>query len=264
MQRLLTLKQLSEAKRLPLDHLRGLGLADSPEGGVSIPYFDESGLEIATKRRLRLDLKDRADAAPCVWPTRTPIAAYGQWLLDRAARAGYLILVEGESDCWTLWYHDFPALGLPGSYTASTLTAEHVARVQKVYVWREPDTAGNAFLTGVYLRLRKLNFRGTICEASANGVKDPSELHAQEPQHFKERFRAALDEAHEMKPEGVARGVPEQSTTRLDSTSSALPGCSRARWNGSGRAGFPKASSPSLKAIPTRARAPYSSTSGRA
>ena len=41
------------------------------------------------------------------------IVPYGLERLDEARKAGYLVLVEGESDCWTLWYQGFPALGIP-------------------------------------------------------------------------------------------------------------------------------------------------------
>ena len=35
--------------------------------------------------------------------------------LPAVHKAGLVVLVEGESDCHTLWLHDFPALGLPGA-----------------------------------------------------------------------------------------------------------------------------------------------------
>ena len=50
----------------------------------------------------------------------SPVMAYGEGRLGEAVAAGYLILVEGESDCWTLWHAGFPALGLPGAKTANS------------------------------------------------------------------------------------------------------------------------------------------------
>jgi RecA-family ATPase len=35
--------------------------------------------------------------------------------LQEARKTGTLILAEGESDVWTLWFHRFGALGLPGA-----------------------------------------------------------------------------------------------------------------------------------------------------
>ena len=62
--------------------------------------------------------------------------AYGEErLADAVAAAGHLILVEGESDCWTLWFHGHPALGLPGADTVKkTLHLGHVAAVGTIYV----------------------------------------------------------------------------------------------------------------------------------
>ena len=34
--------------------------------------------------------------------------------LMTARKIGFVILVEGESDQWTLRYHGFPSLGIPG------------------------------------------------------------------------------------------------------------------------------------------------------
>ena len=49
----------------------------------------------------------------------------GSGRIDTPARlTGKLHLVEGETDALTLWYHGFPALGLPGSNTGKTLRAE--------------------------------------------------------------------------------------------------------------------------------------------
>src|SRR5262249_46891155 len=117
----LTLAALAEAKRLPVDFLRDLGLSDLPQGGIGIPYYGLTGEEIAVKRRTALKAAEGS-----YWPKGMPLAAYGQWRLVEAAKAGFLILVEGESDCLALWHHGLPALGLPGSSTAKTLLAEHV------------------------------------------------------------------------------------------------------------------------------------------
>ncbi|GAH15238.1 unnamed protein product, partial [marine sediment metagenome] len=39
---------------------------------------------------------------------------YGLDRLESFKKDGWVLLVEGESDCWTAWYHGIPALGLPG------------------------------------------------------------------------------------------------------------------------------------------------------
>jgi hypothetical protein len=184
---LLTLAALAQAKRLPAAFLRELGLSDHLQGGVGIPYRGPTGEDIAVKRRTALKATEGS-----YWPKGTPLAAYGSWRIDRANRAGFLILVEGESDCWALWHHDLPVLGLPGAGAARTLEREQVESVGTVYVHREPDAGGRQFVEGVCRRLADLGFTGEVFELRMpQGVKDPADLHARDP----EGFKAALEEA---------------------------------------------------------------------
>jgi hypothetical protein len=205
------LERLADAKRLPADFLRELGLDDLPEGGVGIPYYDVTGQEIAVKRRTALKATDGS-----YWPKGTPLAAYGQWRLDAAAKAGFLILVEGESDCWALWYHQLPALGIPGANAAKTLEREHVEAVPTLYVHREPDDGGAAFVKGVASRLAAIGFDGKAFELRMpDGVKDPADLHAAGPEAFKARLEEAiLQSAPLERPRPTDRNGQAQSPKR--------------------------------------------------
>jgi len=49
-----------------------------------------------------------------------------------------VLLVEGESDCWTLWFHGLPALGIPGKSTWRDAWADYLAGLG-VHLWQEPD-----------------------------------------------------------------------------------------------------------------------------
>lgn len=184
----LTVAMLAKAKLLPVEFLRELGLSDLPRGGVGIPYLGPTGEEIAVKRRTALKAADGS-----YWPTGKPLAAYGLWRLDLAAKAGFLILVEGESDCWALWRHGLPALGLPGASTAKTLLREHVETVESVYIHREPDKGGATFVRGASDRLAALGYTGKAFELRMpSGVKDPADLHILDPAQFKPRLEAAI------------------------------------------------------------------------
>jgi putative DNA primase/helicase len=181
---------LADAKRLPVQFLAELGLSDLPRSrGVGIGYFDVSGDDVAVKHRTALKATDGS-----YWPKGKPLAAYGQNRLDRAAKAGFLILVEGESDCWALWYHGLPALGLPGASTArATLFREHVEAIDTVYVHREPDGGGTAFVKAVTERLTALGFKGKVFELRMpSGIKDPADLHVADPESFKDRLQEAI------------------------------------------------------------------------
>jgi hypothetical protein len=106
----ITLEDLAAHKQLPVDYLKKWGLFDLPLGGVGIPYKDGTGKVLEIKSRLGLS------AATSKWPKGKPLLAYGADRLADAVQAhGYLCVVEGESDPWTLWFYDLPALGLPGA-----------------------------------------------------------------------------------------------------------------------------------------------------
>jgi hypothetical protein len=198
-----TLQTLAEAKRFPVEFLRELGLHDLPQGGVGIPYYGADGEEIAIKRRTALTAKEGS-----YWRKGIPLAAYGQWRLDVAAKAGFLMLVEGESDCWALWHHALPALGLPGANTARTLLREHVEAVGTLYAHREPGTAGGEFVTGVARRLAELGFMGRVFELRMpEGVKDPADLHAADPDTFKAALERCIHAATPIRLDNRATGA---------------------------------------------------------
>jgi hypothetical protein len=47
-----------------------------------------------------------------VWKKWGKPSLYGLWRLQQPTE---VVLVEGESDCHTLWHHGFAALGVPGA-----------------------------------------------------------------------------------------------------------------------------------------------------
>ena len=52
------------------------------------------------------------------------------------------MLVEGESDCLTLWFHEIPALGIPGAGNwREDRDAAHFDGIDTIYVVIEPDAA---------------------------------------------------------------------------------------------------------------------------
>ncbi len=109
----LDLATYAAAKALPEAFLRDLGLTYSRDNKrlvVNIPHRNEDREETANLTRASLAGDDRFR-----WARGATRMLYGLERLQRARDAGYIVLVEGASDAQALWYHDEPALGLPGA-----------------------------------------------------------------------------------------------------------------------------------------------------
>jgi hypothetical protein len=104
---------------------------------VEIPYADEYGEQVATRYRISLAGDDRFR-----WERGSSTILYGLHKLEEAHEAGYVLLVEGESDCHTAWYRDLPAVGVPGAKNWKDEWAEHLSGIPKIFVLVEPDEAG--------------------------------------------------------------------------------------------------------------------------
>jgi hypothetical protein len=109
----LTLEQYAAAKGLPVQFLHSLGVGQIYFSGplvVKIPYRDAAGQEVAVRFRLAMTGAERFR-----WKKGTKPCLYGLWRGADMRREGFMVLVEGESDAQTLWYHGIPAFGIPGA-----------------------------------------------------------------------------------------------------------------------------------------------------
>jgi hypothetical protein len=185
-----TLEGYSKEKKLPEDFLRGLGLRDvtyMEKPAVRIPYPDEEGQEVAVRFRVSLNGTEKFR-----WRSGDKPVPYGLKLLGEARKAGFVVLVEGESDCHTLWYHEIPALGIPGAGNWRDGWAAYLDGIEKICAVIEPDQGGET-----------LREKLTACETIKNRLhlvelgehKDPSALHLADPDRFREQFEAALEGA---------------------------------------------------------------------
>jgi len=185
----LTLAQYADAKRLPMDFLRRLGLTDFKfpcQHSVRLPYFDAEGNEIAVRFRLALEGENRfrwkSGAKPCL---------YGLQRLGEARAAGYVVVCEGESDTQTLWLHGIPAIGLPGAASWREVWAGCFEGIAAIYVVIEADAGGEATLKW----LASSSIRERVRLVRLKEAKDPSELHLSDPDRFQERLRQAIEES---------------------------------------------------------------------
>ena len=134
-----TRDEIAINKCLSSDYLKSLGIIDCKRNGqstIQIPYLDEKGHLMGTRFRLTLDSKSGGQRF--AWEKGDHVQLYGLDRLEMAKQQGWLLLVEGESDCWTLWYYKLPALGIPGKSVWQKEWAEYFTGLE-IYLWQEPD-----------------------------------------------------------------------------------------------------------------------------
>ena len=184
------LADYATAKKLPLDFLLANGLREITYEGapaISIAYFSHDGSDPAVRFRIALDGPDRFR-----WRKGSRARLYGLHQLSSVKQAGHAVLVEGESDCHTLWLHDFPALGLPGNRNWNEeRDAPLLSGLTTIFVVIEPGKSG----VGMMDWLRRSSIAPRVRLMRLKGAKDPSDLHVADPDKFKVQFLRALDEA---------------------------------------------------------------------
>src|SRR5262249_50678147 len=109
-----TVNRLAQLKGLPAEFLTALGCKDWSRQ-VLIPYYNEHNPRVAHRRRVALQKGHGRDTTTYQQKGK-PLHAYGEWS-DKLIplRSEEVVFVEGETDCWALWHHGIPALGLPGA-----------------------------------------------------------------------------------------------------------------------------------------------------
>ena len=199
-----TLARYAAEKHLPEDWLSrecGLKTGKDRDGTTFLlePYYDADRKEATFRKRYaHKELKWK-------WGSAGKIGLYGEWKLPEIRKAGYAVLVEGESDTQSLWYMGISALGVPG---ASMFKPSQACMLQgiKIYLHQEQDHGGTVFSKKTLDGLREGGFDGKICKFSCAplGVKDPSDVLIK---FGKEEAAAKImaliqTEAEELQPEG--------------------------------------------------------------
>ena len=194
-----TLAAYAEAKQLNADTLRSFGVSQIYLGqpAVHIPYYAADGEEIAVRLRIALDGKNKFR-----WQKGDKAQLYGLDRIDAARKHGEAVIVEGESDCHTLWQAGSPAIGLPGAGNWNEgRDAALFDDIATIYVVIEPDAGGRTTLTW----LSKSKIRDRVKLVRLNGFKDPSALYLNDPDRFIERWEAALKAARPWREEAEGK-----------------------------------------------------------
>jgi hypothetical protein len=184
------LETYADAKGLSVEFLKKEGLRDQKYQGlpaVRISYRGAEGAEEAVRFRTALERSEGGDDR-FRWRTGSKARLYGLWRLQGIRKAGYVVLVEGESDAQTLWYHGIAALGIPGASNWKPEFAEHLEDVEKIYAIIEPDKGGDTLRQA----LSESSLRERLYVVDIGEHKDASGLYLSDREHFKENLKRAL------------------------------------------------------------------------
>ena len=191
----LTVAALAVAKKLDEKFLKSIGLRDvkyRDQRAVLIPYLTRNSEIHCLRYRLSLDTEPRF-----VWRSGDRINLYGLERITAIRRAGWVLLVEGESDCWTGWQQNLPVLGVPGKTAWKSEWKNHFDGM-KVYIWQEPGAED--FTDRISRDLDRMSLY--VIEAP-EGIKDISEAHLQGTNlpDFIEELKASAISAEELAKE---------------------------------------------------------------
>ncbi len=189
-----TIEAYADKIGVPVPFLRSLGCSQINYLGapaVRIPHYSPDGSITATLFRVSLSGNSKR------WKSGDKATLYGLDRLYLARERMYLPLVEGQSDCHTLWYVDEPALGLPGAGNGwDKLTEKLLEGIPTIYVLIEPDAGGETVLRK--LRDAPWRHRARLVRLP-DGYKDPSALYEAAPGGFSDRWRSCLEAAEPWK-----------------------------------------------------------------
>ena len=170
-----TLKTYAKAKHLPEEFLRQLGLSDMTYldcPAVRMPFLDRHGQAQGAQFRVALTgdrIRTKKDAK---------LGFYGLNRHEDIRTAGWVLFVEGPSNCHTAWHHKIPALGMPGKGTWATCWERCPDEIKQllqsidVVVWQDPDAT--ALPGQIAANLPKLR---VIRARRLTGIKDLSDVH---------------------------------------------------------------------------------------
>jgi hypothetical protein len=184
----LTLEALAKAKGIPVNKLSSFGLTEffyTGKTAVKIPYCNRNGEEEAARFRHSI----RGPKKRFSWRKGSAPMLYG---LERIGNSREVTIVEGESDCWTLWLHSFPALGVAGnSNWKEERDAHFFDDMVRIYVVIENGKSGKGTLRWLSdSKIKDKAFLIFLGEAD-----DPSGYYLQAPAWFADNWTKAMDTA---------------------------------------------------------------------
>lgn len=148
----LTIDRYAQLKRLSKNFLiEEVGLWESGNG-IRIPYKNEHGDVVAVRTRKAMEGRRKF-----YWREEDDPRGilYGLWRLDEYDK-DRILLVEGESDCHTLWLYGYQALGIPGVSTWDKSNIDRIKDFDEIlFILKKGNSAFRlAYQIAYYLKLR--------------------------------------------------------------------------------------------------------------
>jgi DNA-binding transcriptional ArsR family regulator len=208
--------ELADAKRLDAEKLIAWHVRELPDGGIEIPYLTREGEQHAVRYRLALEGDNRFR-----WRRGDTPILYGLWRLPEWDDADTIYLCEGESDTWSLWHADLPALGIPSASTWKSEWWREVEGFERIVLIADADDAG----AGLAQKLAEtcsdsLRERVHVLRLP-DGIKDANELW-QQVDADPERFREALAGCNIRAIGQLLKELPDCPIARNDSEDDLL------------------------------------------
>ncbi len=181
----LTISDLANAKGLPEDFLKEY--VKEQGSFLRVIYKGIDGNQKGFRQRVRTSLEGSEKYPKFFWNKgEGKVIPYGIWKLTQEQE--YMILVEGESDTWTLWYHSFKSIGIPG--------VEHITKIKpylslfkKLYIVKENDKGGDNFIA----KARKMLEKSSIECFVINPIeKDVNALYLKNRENFVDLFNNCI------------------------------------------------------------------------
>jgi len=211
----LSLDDYAKAKAIPIEFLKELELSDAKYRkvqAVRMPYLGADGEVLSVRFRLAMTGTNRFR-----WRSKDKAVLYGLWRLQLALKKGYVVLLEGESDCHTLWYNDIPALGIPGASVWREEWSKYLEGIPTIYLVVEPDEGGQSILKW----LERSEIRDRVRLVDLGEAKDPSGLYLSCPEDFLQRWGEAL-ESSRLWTETTAKQRKEEASKAYTSAQELL------------------------------------------
>jgi len=192
----LTLAEYATAKRLPIERLREWHCSDAERRmtddrrvpALRMEYRNGRNEVTAIRWRLALEKGTGTRDYRFLWEKGAKIGLYGLWRLTEDTTS--IFLVEGESDCHTLWAAGFDAVGVPGADCwKEGRDADELERVAHIYLCVEPDKGGATLRRA--MAASRLADRVKVFSLP-HEIKDPSGLWLRNQAGFAEAMRAAM------------------------------------------------------------------------